>query len=90
MVCRRLHWYLHNKRQGEHDYSCRCAIVSHDCDGAWMVKLLFMTTKWQLYYVTVPKFWKTDHFVTFDIIYISVYLRHYYWFNKWLNQSHTT
>ena len=32
-------------------------------------------------------FWKTDHFVIFDIIYISVYLRHsrwYYWFNKWL------
>ena len=46
---------------------------------------------WKGQYVT--GFWKTDHFVTFDIIYISVYLRHsrwYYWFNKWLNQSHTT
>ena len=41
----------------------------------------------------VTGFWKTDHFVTFDIIYISVYLRHsrwYYWFNKCLKlQMHT-
>ena len=39
------------------------------------------------------RIWKTDHFVTLDIIYISVYLRHsrwYYWCNKWINQSHTT
>ena len=44
-------------------------------------------------YTIVTGFWKTHHFVTFDIIYISVYLRHsrwYYWFSKWLNQSHTT
>ena len=29
-----------------------------------------------LIYTFVTGFWKTDHFVTFDIIYISVYLRH--------------
>ena len=43
--------------------------------------------------ICVTEFWKTDHFVTFDIIYISVYLRHsrwYYWFNKWLTQTYTT
>ena len=43
--------------------------------------------------VYVTGFWKTDHFVTFDIIYISIYLRHsrwYNWFNNWLNQSHAT
>ena len=41
----------------------------------------------------VTRFWKTDHFVTFDIIYISVNLRQsirHYWFNKWLNQSQTS
>ena len=30
--------------------------------------------------VTLTGFWKTDHFVTFDIIYISVYLRHSRWY----------
>ena len=43
--------------------------------------------------IIVTGFWRTEHFVTFDIIYIYVYLRHsrwYYWFNKWLNQSYTT
>ena len=41
----------------------------------------------------VTGFWKTDHFVTFDIIDNSVYLRHskwYYWINKCLNQSQIT
>ena len=41
----------------------------------------------------VTRFWKTDHFVTFGIIYISVNLGHsiwHYWFNKWLNQSQTS
>ena len=45
-------------------------------------------------YVCVTRFWKTDHFVTFGINFISVNLiiRHsiwHYWFNKWLNQSQT-
>ena len=38
-------------------------------------------------------FWKTDHFVTFDIIDNSVYLRHskwYYWINSCLNPSKIT
>ena len=41
----------------------------------------------------VTGFWKTDHFITFDIINNSVYLGHskwYYWFNKCLHQSQIT
>ena len=44
-------------------------------------------------HISLTKFWKTNHFVTFGIIYISVNLRHsiwHYWFNKWLNQSQTS
>ena len=47
----------------------------------------------ELIRIIVTRFWKTDHFVTFGIIYISVNLRHsiwHYWFNKWLNRSQTS
>ena len=38
----------------------------------------------QLYTTNVTGFWKTDHFVTFDIIDNSVYLRHSKWYH-WIN-----
>ena len=40
--------------------------------------------------IIVTEFWKTNQDVTFDIIYIYIYLkpsRLYCWFNKWLKQS---
>ena len=61
-------------------------ILSNSLLTVYTVLAFLIMCGYSIIYVT--GFWKTDKFVIFDIIYISVYFRHsrwFYWFNKWLN-----
>ena len=51
-----------------------------------------VTVQYICMYLYMTRFWKTNHDITIDIIYV-IHLRPsglYYWINKWLKQSQVT
>ena len=74
-------------------YKANCMIITQVDDDSpqfSQIKDIYIVDSKILF---VTGFWKTNHFVTFEIINNSVYLAHfkwYYWFNNCLHQSQTT